>query len=217
MTERLPHHRDAVADSYGPKLEQLAARRRARAYRGRRAVSALAKAILLASFVLGCERPPLAPRVDTLVVHDTVPLLRVDTLLVPRVDTVVSVQHDTSFVPRTDTLLVPSPAVHDTTWLYTQTNPTNPFAGGDPISGLLVLQVWSSYYLVFWHGHFMGVLMQGGYGASEYWNAYGRPLDGSIVMPLYCTKPTWREAAGCLEPLVLTLEPSAARLVRRPR
>lgn len=143
-------------------------------------------------------------RVDTLAsppVHDTTIVAHVDTVTL--VDTVTREVHDTTFVPRTDTLLVPEPVVHDTTWLYTQTNPTNPFAGGDPTSGLLVLQIYSTYDLVFWHGHFMGVLMQG----TGYWNAYGIPTDGSMLMPLFCTKATWREAAGCLEPLVLTLTP----------
>lgn len=144
-------------------------------------------------------------KVDTItkVVHDTVTQTLYDTTFVTKYDTVTQWKHDTTFVPRTDTLYLPSQVVHDTAWLYTRTNPTNPLAGGDPTSGLMVLQVYDTYYLVFWHAHFVGVLYSGG----SYWRAYLTASEGSMIMPMACDKPTWQEAAGCLEPMILVLYP----------
>lgn len=156
-------------------------------------------------------------------VHDTTIVTKIDTVLktifdttvVTKTDTVTKLVHDTTFVPKTDTLYLPSQVVHDTTWVYTKTDPTNPLAGGDPNSGLMVLQVYETYYVVFWHGHFVGIIWQGGgwydytttpYTYHDNWRAYIAALDGSMVMSRACDKPTWQEAAGCLEPLVLVIQ-----------
>ncbi len=74
--------------------------------------------------------PPLP---ITVVVHDTVPIA-------------AGAVHDT--VVR-----------HDTTWTYLQTNPTNPFAGGDSTAGLVYIKRWG-LDAIYWHGHFMGAAWQ---------------------------------------------------------
>lgn len=155
-------------------------------------------------------------------VHDTTIVTRVDTVLkwlhdttvVTKVDTVTKLVHDTTYITKTDTLYLPGQVTHDTTWIYTKTDPTNPLAGGDPTSGLMALNVYDTYYVVFWHGHFVGVVWRGNatydYSTTpatviENWRAYLAPTDGSMLMPMVCDKHTWQEAAGCLEPIILTL------------
>lgn len=159
-------------------------------------------------------------KTDTLVTvrHDTTFVTHTDTVPGPTVhDTTIVTRVDTVVTVRVDTLTLPAVVVHDTTWIYLATNPTNPLAGGDPTSGLMVLEFWPQNYLTFWHGHFVGVI--------EYWYtdpatrldwyvAYAAPHDGSILMPAACTVATLDAAAKCLEPVVLTLTPGGDRAER---
>lgn len=171
-------------------------------------------------------------RVDTITVtiqvpgppvHDSAVVVRVDTLTLVHVDTLTRIRLDTVTVVRVDTVtqvvLMPGQAVHDTTWIYLQTDPSNPLAGGDAQSGLMVMEVWPTYYAVWWHGHFRGVLTDWTtpVGDPSKWWAWAAPNDGSLQMSVACKKATWQEAAQCLVPIQLTLSPTPVLLYRRSR
>jgi hypothetical protein len=177
---------------------------------------------------------PLPPHTDTLIVTrvdtlvrshtDTLYRLRVDTVVTVRVDTVASppvhdttiavvvrvdtltrLVHDTTYLTRTDTLYLPSVVVHDSTWVYVQQGPTNPVGGGDPKAGLAWVQIYTTYWLVFWHGNFVGVVYRS-YDQGCYAYLYTK-LGGN--MPLRGIYPTMEEAAQALIPFVLVLHPSS--------
>jgi hypothetical protein len=176
------------------------------------------------------------PHTDTMIVTrvDTVLQTKTDTVLKLRVDTVVTerpvpvpgpVQYDTTFiqrwdtvtvtvtvyvpVPTTDTLYLPSTVVHDTTWVYTQTDPTNPLAGGDPKSGIMALMIYEGYAIVFWHGHFVGVVRSSGYGEGLRWWAWLSASPGQMVMPRTndVGYATLEEALKALTPIVIEAKP----------
>lgn len=179
--------------------------------------------LLCASLSLsaGCERLVTEVVHDT--THDTTYINRVttkiDTVTLTRTDTVVTVttvpvlRVDTTYVTRKDTLYLPGQVTHDTSWVYLQTNPTNPYAGGDEHSGLMVMEVYPTYYAVWWHGHFMGVLSDGGesYPSYQRWWAWGTVPDNTLLMSVFCKRSTWQEAAQCLAPIEMTLGPATMR------
>jgi hypothetical protein len=189
------------------------------------------KFLLPLLLLAGCQTPTLPARVDTVyvaskpdTVHthtrdtlitthvDTVVEIRIDTLVQVRLDTVIEVRIrlDTVFKTVMDTIVLPAKVVHDTAWIYTQTNPTNPLAGGDPKVGTIVLMVYEGFAIVFWHGHFVGVLRAQGSYDDLRWFAWMVPPPGSILMVRTndAGYATIEEAARALTPIVIDLRPS---------
>lgn len=156
-------------------------------------------------------------RFDTTIVHDTInhtdTLVRVDTVfhtdtlyqVVTHVDTLYKIQYDTTYLTKTDTLYMPSQTVHDTTWIYMQTNPTNPFAGGDSIAGVAYIMVYDGYAIVFWHGHFVGVVHANN---DRTFRAYVY-IPGQMEMPMNGDWPTFVDAIMSLKPIEIVLTPNS--------
>lgn len=175
-------------------------------------VSGCTKYITVPEFYVDTVEVATKPHTDTVVVTraDTIHSTRVDTVIVTRIDSVQSppvVRRDTTIiqvpyvvvVTRVDTLFLPSAVVHDSTWVYVQTNPTNPLAGGDPNADVAYVAVSDSLAMVFWHGHFTGVvraLADGKWRANWY-------TQGSIEMLWRGDFPTKQDAVLALVPWIV--------------